>query len=84
MSTDVHADPYVAKTWLTSEEAKNYLSFPTTKALYQAVRRGTVPCHRLGARRLRFLRCELDAAMLGRSTSDPARILSPTPVCPRR
>lgn len=47
--------------WLTAAEAAAYLRFPSTKALYQAVRRGLVPVHRLG-RRLRFLRSELDVA----------------------
>jgi len=50
--------------WLNSEEAVKYLHFPSVDALYQAVRRGQVPAHRLG-RRLRFHRGELDK-VLGR------------------
>ena len=46
--------------WLTALEAANYLGLPSRKALYQAVRRGQVPVHRLGRRRLRFRRAELD------------------------
>ena len=45
--------------WLTVEQAVRYLGFPTRQALYQAVRRGHVPVHRLG-RALRFLKAELD------------------------
>jgi excisionase family DNA binding protein len=49
--------------WMTAEETARYLRLPTTKALYEAVRRGSIPAHRLG-RRLRFHRPELDAALL--------------------
>jgi excisionase family DNA binding protein len=45
--------------WLTAEEAKSYLAFPSVKALYEAVRRGTIPVHKIG-RRLRFDRRELE------------------------
>jgi excisionase family DNA binding protein len=45
--------------WLTADEATRYLGFPSRKALYQAVRRGQVPAHRLG-RRLRFSAAEID------------------------
>jgi excisionase family DNA binding protein len=51
--------------WLTVEEAARYLGLPSRKALYQAVRRGHVPAHRLG-RVLRFRRLELDAALARR------------------
>jgi len=44
--------------WLTAEEAVAYLGLPSRKALYQAVRRGQVPVHRLGQRRMRFSRAE--------------------------
>ena len=45
--------------WLTANEAARYLGFPSRKALYQAVRRGQIPSHRLG-RRLRFRTDEID------------------------
>ena len=48
--------------WLTADEAKEYLRFPTRDALYHAVHRGQVPAHRIG-RRLRFRRSELDAQL---------------------
>lgn len=47
------------KVWLTPEQAAPFLGLPSVRALYQAVRRGQVPAHRLG-RRLRFRREELD------------------------
>lgn len=46
--------------WLKADEAAAYLGLPTRKALYAAVARGQVPVHRLGPRRLRFKRDELD------------------------
>jgi excisionase family DNA binding protein len=49
--------------WLTAKEAVAYLRLPSARALYQAVRRGQVPAHRLGPRRLRFSRAELDRAL---------------------
>jgi excisionase family DNA binding protein len=49
--------------WMTADEATAYLGYRTRAALYQAVRRGIVPAHRLGARRLRFRRSELDAEL---------------------
>ncbi|HEY3411771.1 MAG TPA: helix-turn-helix domain-containing protein [Armatimonadota bacterium] len=52
--------------WLTADEATVYLGLPTRKALYAAVERGQVPAHRLGRRRLRFNRSELDS-LLGRA-----------------
>jgi excisionase family DNA binding protein len=51
--------------WLTAEEAVAYLGLPSRKALYQAVRRGQLPVHRLGKRRMRFSRAELDLTLLG-------------------
>jgi excisionase family DNA binding protein len=63
--------------WMTADEAAAYLGYRTRAALYQAVRRGIVPAHRLGLRRLRFRRSELDTE-LGRvpsRLSDPAVIL---------
>jgi excisionase family DNA binding protein len=50
--------------WLTPEQAVRYLGLPSTKALYQAVRRGTLPAHRMG-RCLRLRRAELDEALGG-------------------
>ncbi len=49
--------------WLTADEAAAHLGLPSRKALYQAVRRGQVPVHRLG-KRLRFNRFELDRTLL--------------------
>ncbi len=49
--------------WLTADEAVVYLGLPSRKALYQAVRRGQLPVHRLGKRRMRFSRPELDEAL---------------------
>jgi excisionase family DNA binding protein len=51
--------------WLTADEATAHLGLPSRKALYAAVARGQVPAHRLGRRRLRFRRGELDS-VLGR------------------
>jgi excisionase family DNA binding protein len=45
--------------WLNPPQAVRYLRLPSLKALYQAVRRGQIPVHRLG-KRLRFNRTELD------------------------
>jgi excisionase family DNA binding protein len=49
--------------WLGADQATRYLGFPSRKALYQAVRRGQVPVHRLGKRRMRFRRSELDRVL---------------------
>lgn len=57
-------------TWMTADEATAYLGYRTRAALYQAVRRGIVPAHRLGTRRLRFRRSELDAEL----AQHPSRI----------
>ena len=45
--------------WLPADAAAAYLGFSSRKALYQAVRRGQIPGHRIG-RRLRFDPAELD------------------------
>ena len=50
---------------LTPEEAVAYLRLPSVRALYQAIRRGQVPVHRVG-RRMRFQRAELDAVLARR------------------
>lgn len=49
--------------WLTADEVVLYLGLPSRGALYQMIRRAQIPAHRLGARRLRFRRDEIDAAM---------------------
>ena len=54
-----------SRLWITADEATRYLGFPSRKALYQAVRRGQIPSHRIG-RRLRFNTNELDR-FIGRS-----------------
>jgi len=48
--------------WLSPPQAVRYLRLPSLKALYQAVRRGQIPVHRLG-KRLRFNRVELDRTL---------------------
>lgn len=53
-------------TWLTPPRAVQHLGLESLKALYQAVRRGDIPAHRLGKRRLRFNRKELDDLLLRR------------------
>jgi excisionase family DNA binding protein len=45
--------------WMNADQATEYLGMPSRKALYQAVRRGQIPGHRIG-RRLRFKAAELD------------------------
>lgn len=54
--------------WLTTAEAVAYLGLPSRKALYQAVRRGQVPARRLGVRRMRFSRDELDRLLRGEAS----------------
>ena len=54
--------------WLTTDEAVAYLGLPSRKALYQAVRRDQVPVHRLGVRRMRFSRDELDRLLRGEAS----------------
>jgi len=49
--------------WLNPPQAARYLGLPSLKALYQAVRRGQIPAHRLGLKRLRFNKHELDKLM---------------------
>ncbi len=64
--------------WMTADEATAYLGYRTRAALYQAVRRGIVPAHRLGARRLRFRRSELDAEL----SRHPSRLADPATMLP--
>jgi hypothetical protein len=47
---------------MDAKEAMTHLRFASVRALYQAVRRGLVPAHKLGSR-LRFRRSELDAVL---------------------
>lgn len=59
-----HADSQTALgPWLNAEQAARYLALPSVKAIYEAVRRGQIPVHRLG-NRLRFNRLELDQVLL--------------------
>lgn len=58
--------------WLTAIEAFRYLGFPSRKSLYQAVRRGQIPAHRLG-RRLRFRAADLDSAFLAERARNAQR-----------
>ncbi len=46
--------------WLSADQATQHLALKSRRALYQAVRRGVVPVHRLGRRLLRFDKAELD------------------------
>jgi len=64
----VNTTTAVPPAWLDSDEAQVHLRLPSRKALYHAVRRGDIPVHRLGKRRLRFSRAELDA-YLGRASA---------------
>jgi excisionase family DNA binding protein len=57
--------PTLERIWLTVDETVRYLGLPSRRALYQAVRRGQLPVHRMG-RRLRFRRVELDEALSDR------------------
>lgn len=53
--------PTPAGPWLDADQAWVHAGFSSRKALYHAVRRGQIPAHRLGKRRLRFSKAELDA-----------------------
>jgi excisionase family DNA binding protein len=70
--------------WLSADAAAEYLGLPSRRALYQAVRRGQVPARRLGPRRLRFSRADLDGVLGREHMSQPAVGCELTPVCPRR
>ncbi len=58
-------EPSTGDAWMTTDQAAAYLGFPSVEALYQAVRRGHIPSHRIGRRRLRFRRSELDRKLTG-------------------
>jgi len=51
------------KEWMNADELAEYLSLPSRKAVYQAVRRGEIPAHRFGEKRLRFRRDEIDEVL---------------------
>lgn len=57
-----------APEWLDAPAAAKHLGLPSLKALYQLVRGGDVPAHKLG-RRLRFARADLDAVIRGGALS---------------
>jgi excisionase family DNA binding protein len=63
----------ISSPWLAPPQAVKYLEMPSLKALYQAVRRGQIPVHRLG-RRMRFHRTELDQLLLGGKARPPSGI----------
>ncbi len=73
--------------WLTADQAWRYIGLPSIRALYQAIRRGSVPHYRYG-RRLRFRKDELDAMLSdkpGWTIEDQRGIISrKTPVCRKR
>jgi excisionase family DNA binding protein len=48
--------------WLTVEQAAEHLGM-SEEALRQMLRRGRVPSHRIGERRIRFSKAELDAGL---------------------
>lgn len=49
--------------WMNVGELVEYLSMPSRSAVYQAVRRGEIPAYRLGEKRLRFRREEIDGLL---------------------
>lgn len=70
--------------WLNAEQAWRYIKLPSIRALYQAIRRGSVPHYRYG-RRLRFRKEELDTMLRNKPgwTIEDQRgiIFKTTPVC---
>jgi excisionase family DNA binding protein len=56
--------------WLTADEATVYLGLPSREALYQLARKGVVPSYRLGERRIRFKRTELDSHIEGKRCAE--------------
>jgi len=61
--------PNPSTPWLDADEACQYVRLRSRKALYHCVRRGQIPAHRLGARRLRFSRAELDSYLAAAPSS---------------
>lgn len=53
----------VSTLWLTADQAAEYLGLPSRNCLYQMVRAGEIPAYRLGERRLRFKKEELDMVL---------------------
>lgn len=68
------ARPPEIREWMTTDEVISLLGLPGREALYQMVRRGTLPAHRLGSR-LRFKRSELDQ-VLARRARRPLRVIT--------
>jgi excisionase family DNA binding protein len=64
-SGEPRGTPTAERAWLTPKQATRYLGFASVKALYQAIRRGHIPVHRVG-RLLRLRREELDQLISGR------------------
>jgi excisionase family DNA binding protein len=62
-----------ATCWMTADETVQYLALPSRRALYQLVRRGSIPAHRLGRKRYRFDRDELDRTVAGDRSSRTSR-----------
>ena len=57
--------------WMTAKEVAEEFRFPGIGAVYQAVRRGEIPCYKFGARRIRFKRAEIEAKL------ESGRVLTP-------
>ena len=71
LTTLAETSQTATREWLDAHAAVQYLGLPSRRALYQAVRRGQIPTHRLGKRRMRFRRAELDE-VLQRGCQGPA------------
>jgi len=57
------ANDLSTQTYLTAQEAAEYLRFPSVKAFREYVRRHPLPTCRAGARRLLYRRRDLDRAV---------------------
>ena len=53
----------LSEPWMTVVDVRDYLSLPSKQAVYEAVRAGQLPVHRLG-HRLRFRKTEIDDVLL--------------------
>lgn len=53
----------IRKKWLNAEEAADYLSLPSWRAVHQAARRSGIPRYRFGSR-IRYSIDDLDALMV--------------------
>jgi excisionase family DNA binding protein len=58
----VSTSTLAARTWLTQDEAANYLGV-TDRTLRRYVASGELPAYRLGSRLLRFKQADLDALL---------------------